>query len=191
MQNATLAAVFAAGLLEGIGVPWPGMFIIAGAAAGLGNGWTDMPRVTAAFAVGYSLGALIQYLLGRLAGPTVLAWLPAAQRAKLQALSAKHGTAMVLWTRPLAVGNYVSIPAGILRMPVHRFIVYTFLGIAPWAASMAAGGWLLGGRVDALSAAIARWFIPGIVGFGVAALLLRTAPAVVRRYRESHREVAA
>ncbi|HWI66597.1 MAG TPA: VTT domain-containing protein [Symbiobacteriaceae bacterium] len=164
-STATAAAVFAAGLLEGVGVPWPGAVIIAGAAASLGNGGVDIPLVGLCFTAGYCLGSIVQYVLGRLLGPVILNWLPATQRAKLDALTARHGTAVVLWTRPLAAGNYVSIPAGMIRMPVPKFVLYTFLGIAPWAASMAAGGWFLGGQVEAISALLAQWFLPGILLF--------------------------
>lgn len=175
--TATTAAVFAAGLLEGAGVPWPGAVIIAGAAASLGNGFADIPLVAMAFAAGYCLGSIVQYILGRLLGPVILAWLPAAQRAKVDALTARHGTAVVLWTRPLAAGNYVSIPAGMVRMPVPKFVLYTFLGIAPWAASMAAGGWFLGGQIAALT----QWFLPAALLFAVALILMKVVKSLRHR----------
>jgi len=39
----------------------------------------------------------------------------------------------VAWSRPFWVGNLVSIPAGMVWMPLWRFLPLTFVGIWPWA----------------------------------------------------------
>lgn len=184
-QAGMAVAVFTAGLLEGVGIPWPGALIIAGAAAGLGAGTAGVPLAAACFTAGYCLGSAMQYLLGRLLGGTVLGWLPSAQRCRMDELTRKHGAAIVLWTRPLAVGNYVSIPAGISRMPVSRFLLYTFLGISPWAMAMAAGGWLLGGQVGAVNAWLTRWFLPAAVACGGALALYKLGTLVLNRFRQT------
>lgn len=87
----TFAAVCLAGLMEGFGIPWPGAFIIAGAAVSLGDGFAAVPTATALFAFEYLVGSLLQYLVGRLIGSTALAWLPEAHRNRLDGLFAKHG----------------------------------------------------------------------------------------------------
>lgn len=185
---ATAAAVFVAGLLEGIGIPWPGAVIVAGAAAGLGGGYRDVPLAAMLFAAGYCLGSMIQYVMGRLVGQRMLAWLPAKQRCSLEALTTRYGSAVVLWTRPLAAGNYVSIPAGMMRMPVLRFQLYTFLGIAPWAAGMAAAGWLLGGQVEAVGALLGRWLVPGVVAFAAAVVLAKLTGYAINAGRSARHE---
>src|SRR5207244_5399101 len=45
----------------------------------------------------------------------------------------RHGEAAVFWTRlvPLARA-FISLPAGVARMPFWRFSAYTFLGVLPW-----------------------------------------------------------
>lgn len=143
IQGSTLGPVALAGLLEGIGIPWPGAWIVAGAGVAAGGGWSHLLLLTVAFGVAYSLGALLQYTLGRILGPRALVWVPARQRERLNGLMNHYGQAAVFLTRPLAVGNYVSAPAGIMRMPLRRFLPSTFLGITPWALGILLAGDLL------------------------------------------------
>ena len=46
---------------------------------------------------------------------------------------AKHGPATVFWARMIpVVRTFISLPAGVAKMPFWRFILYTFLGCIPW-----------------------------------------------------------
>jgi membrane protein DedA with SNARE-associated domain len=46
---------------------------------------------------------------------------------------AKHGDATVFFTRMLPIiRTFISLPAGVARMPILRFSVLTFLGCLPW-----------------------------------------------------------
>src|SRR5206468_1735060 len=42
------------------------------------------------------------------------------------------------------VRSFISIPAGVVRMPIGRFTVLTFLGSAIWCFAIAGAGWALG-----------------------------------------------
>jgi len=42
------------------------------------------------------------------------------------------------------VRSFVSIPAGIARMPLGRFTLYSVLGTIPWCFGIAGAGWALG-----------------------------------------------
>ena len=45
----------------------------------------------------------------------------------------RHGNAVVFWSRMLPiVRTFISLPAGVARMPFMRFTIYTFLGALPW-----------------------------------------------------------
>jgi membrane protein DedA with SNARE-associated domain len=46
------------------------------------------------------------------------------------------------------VRSFVSIPAGVVRMPIVRFTVLTFLGCIPWCFGIAAAGWALGSSYE-------------------------------------------
>jgi membrane protein DedA with SNARE-associated domain len=46
------------------------------------------------------------------------------------------------------VRSFVSIPAGLARMPLGRFTVLTALGCMPWCFGIAGAGWALGSRYE-------------------------------------------
>ena len=46
------------------------------------------------------------------------------------------------------VRSFVSIPAGIARMPLGRFTVLTAIGCVPWCFGIAGAGWALGSRYE-------------------------------------------
>ena len=46
------------------------------------------------------------------------------------------------------VRSYVSIPAGVARMPLGRFTVFTFLGCMVWCFGLAGIGWALGSSYE-------------------------------------------
>ena len=46
------------------------------------------------------------------------------------------------------VRSFVSIPAGVARMPLGRFTVFTFLGCIPWCFGLAGIGWALGSSYE-------------------------------------------
>lgn len=167
-----IAMVALAGLLEGLGVPWPGAVVVAGAGIVAGNDLPDMLLLTAAFGVAYSVGALCQYGLGRLIGPKALAWLPDRYRDRLDGLLARHGLAAVFWTRPLVIGNYISAPAGIMRMPLRRFLPSTFFGICPWAFGILFAGDALGAALGGMKEGVGQYMFAGAAVFGCGALLV-------------------
>jgi membrane protein DedA with SNARE-associated domain len=48
------------------------------------------------------------------------------------------------------VRGFISIPAGIARMNVIKFSVFTFLGALPWTLGLAWGGFLLGENYNSI-----------------------------------------
>jgi membrane protein DedA with SNARE-associated domain len=46
------------------------------------------------------------------------------------------------------IRSFVSIPAGVARMPLGRFTVFTFLGCIPWCFGLAGIGWALGSSYE-------------------------------------------
>lgn len=50
----------------------------------------------------------------------------------------RHGEATVFFTRMMPiVRTFISLPAGVARMPFWRFTVFTFLGCLPWVFALA------------------------------------------------------
>lgn len=59
----------------------------------------------------------------------------------------KYGGMSVLFSRMLpAVRTFISLPAGIARMPFGKFCLYTFLGSLPWAYALTYAGLIMGER---------------------------------------------
>jgi membrane protein DedA with SNARE-associated domain len=57
----------------------------------------------------------------------------------------RHGDWVVLVGRFIpAVRSLVSLPAGLLPMPLPRFLLFTVAGTTLWCAALAVGGYLLG-----------------------------------------------
>jgi membrane protein DedA with SNARE-associated domain len=78
----------------------------------------------------------------------------------------KYGPWTIFFGRmvPL-VRSLVSVPAGIVEMPIWQFILYTFLGSFIWAFGLAYGGYKLGENYED----IREWMSP--VEYPVAAIL--------------------
>lgn len=67
------------------------------------------------------------------------------------------------------VRTYISIPAGIAKMNIYKFIIYTFAGSFIWSTGLAYGGYLLGGNWDKIRNAM-RPFDPLILALIVIAI---------------------
>lgn len=178
-----LFGLVGAGVVEGIGIPWPGALYVA-TTGFVESSWTQMALLATVFSVGYTLGALAQYFIGCYLGQAALAWLPGDKRERLQSLLARFGPATVLWSRPLAIGNYVSIPAGMMRMPLGQFLLYTWLGAWPWALGLVVAGRLLGSQFSVAVGAVSQYLLPATIALCGVSLLavawrrLRRVPGV-------------
>jgi membrane protein DedA with SNARE-associated domain len=71
---------------------------------------------------------------------------------------AKYGEAIVFTSRLLPViRTFIAFPAGVARMNIPRFIIYTFAGSLPWCLALAYVGQLLGEQWDK-NPALKTWF---------------------------------
>jgi membrane protein DedA with SNARE-associated domain len=111
--------------------------------------------VSIAGVVGYTLGSLLGWGIGAYAGRPLLEdrgrWLH-LDRSKLERADRwfeRFGDAAVFIGRLTpVVRSFISIPAGVVRMPIVRFTVLTFLGTIPWCFGIAAAGWALGSSYE-------------------------------------------
>lgn len=63
----------------------------------------------------------------------------------------KWGSATTFFSRLLpVVRTYISLPAGIAKMPFAKFVLYTFLGSLPWCLVLAYAGYQLGNHLNTL-----------------------------------------
>jgi len=102
-------------------------------------------------AIGCAVGSAISYIAGYYGGR------PLIERYGKYILISKHeldradrffkrfGSSAVFIARLLPiVRTFISLPAGISKMPFGRFIVYSFVGSLPWCYALAYAGKILG-----------------------------------------------
>jgi membrane protein DedA with SNARE-associated domain len=129
-------------------------------------------------ALGNTIGSMVAYIVGMWAGRPLL------DKYGRYVLISQHDLDMVdrwfsrsgSWTvfvsRLLPViRTYISLPAGIARMNVFRFLVYTFIGSFIWSAGLAYGGYQMGEHWEQLRDAM-RPFDPFFIAIIVALIIL-------------------
>jgi membrane protein DedA with SNARE-associated domain len=137
-------------------IPSEAILPLAGFRARTGalNVWLVWPAAT----LGSVLGALVLYGVGAWLGYDRLhtlagkRWFFITSQKDLdrgEKIFTRHGGKMVLFGRcvPL-IRSVVSIPAGIDRMPMPRFLLLTAIGSGVWNAIFIALGWILGDNWD-------------------------------------------
>ena len=111
--------------------------------------------ISLAGTIGYTLGSLVGWGIGAYAGRPLLEergrWFH-LDRAKLDRADRwfeRCGDwAVFLGRLTPVVRSFISIPAGVVRMPIVRFTVLTFLGSAIWCFAIAGAGWALGSSYE-------------------------------------------
>jgi len=80
----------------------------------------------------------------------------------------RYGSWSIFLSRLLpVVRTFISLPAGIARMHLVKFLIYTFLGSFIWCAGLAYGGYLLGEHWEQIRT-IMRPFDPFIIAIIIA-----------------------
>jgi membrane protein DedA with SNARE-associated domain len=144
--------------LENVVPPVPSEVILplAGFRARTGalNVWLAWPAATAGSVLGaivlYGLGAWLGYdRLHALAGKRWFFLTSQKDLDRGQRIFGRHGGKVVLLGRCVPViRSLVSIPAGIVRMPIPRFLLLTAIGSGVWNALFIGLGWYLGDHWD-------------------------------------------
>src|SRR5690606_20487964 len=105
--------------------------------------WTTIGSVTGALLL-YGLGAW----LGRRRLRAIVARVPLMKLSdvdRAEAWFARHGGKAVFFGRMIPiVRSLISIPAGVERMPLGRFLLLTAAGSAIWNTAFVMAGYLLG-----------------------------------------------
>jgi membrane protein DedA with SNARE-associated domain len=65
------------------------------------------------------------------------------------------------------IRSVISLPAGIERMPIGRFIVYTALGSAAWNTMLIGAGVALGEQWDVIRPWLSRYETIVLIGLGI------------------------
>jgi membrane protein DedA with SNARE-associated domain len=139
--------------IESACIPLPSEVIMPFAGYLVSLGRFSLIGVATAGAIGCNVGSTIAYLVaahgGRAAferwGKYVLVRHEELDRA--EHFFARYGAATVFVGRLLPViRTFISFPAGLARMPMLKFQVYSFIGSWPWCFALAYVGMTLGTR---------------------------------------------
>jgi membrane protein DedA with SNARE-associated domain len=150
ISTAGLPAVFVLMLLESACLPVPSEAIMLFAGSSVAAGELTLFGVVAAGVLGNLVGSWIAYAVGYYGRLDLL------EKNRLVHVNAKHlkwaddwferyGDATVFFSRMLPiVRTFISLPAGIAKMPFWRFTVLTLAGCIPWVLMLALVGQAVG-----------------------------------------------
>ena len=132
-------------------LPFAGWSVSRGLAEPLTNGpWTYWGAVVAGV-VGNTAGSLVSYAIGAYGGRPLIhrygrdVLISAHDVEVAERWFAKYGEVTVFFSRMLPiVRTFISLPAGVARMPLWRFLVFSILGAIPWVMLLVWGGTVLG-----------------------------------------------
>lgn len=139
--------------IENVFPPIPSEVILPLAGYRVATGDMGFGAALLASTAGSLVGAIVIYGFARLGGRRlVLRWgrLVGTKASSIESAERRfesHGSWLVLTGRMVpGVRSLVSLPAGLLRMPVGRFLALTALGTVGWNALLLGTGALLGDR---------------------------------------------
>ncbi len=141
--------------IESACIPLPSEIIMPFSGYLVSKGEMNLWLVSLAGAVGCVLGSLVAYWVGMYGGR------PFIEKYGRYVLLSRHdldiadrwfahyGEAIVFVSRLLpAIRTFIAFPAGVARMNLTRFVIYTFAGSLPWCLGLAYVGQKLGEQWD-------------------------------------------
>ena len=142
-------------------VPLPSELVMPPAGYLAAKGELDFVVAVACGVVGSILGSLANYGLARWLGRAFFLrlgkYLLITERGldRSERYFAAHGEISIFMGRMLPVVRHlISIPAGIARMRLGRFVVFTGFGALVWCTILTWIGWFIGSREDVILAVL-------------------------------------
>jgi membrane protein DedA with SNARE-associated domain len=189
VRDAGLPAVFVLMLAESALVPIPSEatmlfagFAVASQGSSHAHHHLTLLGIVAAGVLGNLVGSWLAYGLGR-AGRLELVerhgrWLHIQPRhiAWADRWFARYGDAAVFFSRMLPIiRTFISLPAGIAKMPFVRFTVFTLLGCVPWVLGLALAGEAVGNEWKSVRKGFdyVDYAVVALVVIGIVWLLIR------------------
>jgi membrane protein DedA with SNARE-associated domain len=136
-------AIFLLMLAESACIPFPSEVTMLVGGFYAADGRLDFFLVGVAGVLGNLVGSWIAYAVGRVTGRELLdrygkyILIRRHDIDRAEVWWDKHGEAATFFSRLLPViRTFISLPAGIGKMPIGKFSVYTFLGVIPWTYAL-------------------------------------------------------
>lgn len=138
-------------------MPFAGALTTVAVAASVPRAPLNLHLVAFAGALGCALGSALAYIVGAKGGREfIFKWgkyilLRRRDVEKSDVWFQKHGAAAIFFSRLLpVVRTFISLPAGIARMPFVPFLALSFLGSVPWCYLLAYIGQKMGENWESL-----------------------------------------
>jgi membrane protein DedA with SNARE-associated domain len=176
--------------LENLFPPLPSEVILPLAGLSASQGDMGLVSAIACTTLGSVVGALVLYGLGSLIGPVriraVVARVPLVSVADLdksEAWFARHGGKAVFFGRMIPVfRSLISIPAGVARMSISRFVAFTAAGSFIWNTAFVVAGYQLGDNWRTIEGYVGL-YSKGVLAVAVAAVCIFVVVRLVRSRR--------
>ena len=184
-------------LLETVIPPIPSEAVLGLAGVLINDGRLSVVPVVLFATLGSILGAVFFYYVGRALGPrrshAFLDRLPLVETADVDRTFAwfeRHGRSAVFFGRMVPiVRSFISVPAGVVRMPFGQFVLYSTAGSLIWNSLLIGLGVALGDVVNEYLQYF-DYLIVGAVVLGIGYLVYKRWHDV-RRHRRARRTAAA
>jgi len=164
MDNMNYATITLLMVVESSFIPFPSEVVVVPAAykAIKEDGGLNIILVVIFATIGAIIGALINYFLALRLGRPVIHKLAESRFGKMCLLSSqkvqeaedyfvKHGKSSTLIGRLIpGIRQLISIPAGLAKMPLLSFVLFTTLGAGVWNIILAVMGFAAHGQADLL-----------------------------------------
>jgi membrane protein DedA with SNARE-associated domain len=187
-----LLAIFITMTLESACVPIPSEIVVPYGGVLAAQGHVTLWAVVLVATLANVVGSSIAYAAGRYGGRVLVlrygryVFLSEHHLDVADDWFARRGEITVFVTRMMpGVRTFISVPAGIARMPYVRFIVYSALGALPWNLGLAYLGYLFGENWDHLQESFHKWN-----RYFYVALVLAVVAVIVWKWRDIRRKRA-
>ncbi len=146
--------------IESTFIPLPSELVIPPAAYLAQQGQLNIYLVVLSGSIGATLGALFNYYLAHFLGRRLIYKIASTRWAnfflvdqhaviKAENFFRKNANTSTFIGRLVpGIRHLISVPAGIVQMPMKKFLLYTFVGATVWNIVLAAMGWFLGAKMD-------------------------------------------
>ena len=169
--------IFVLMTVESSFIPFPSEVILIPAGVAIKQGLMNPYYALLAGTCGSLAGALINYYLAFFLGRKLVLkygkylFLKEEKFLVVEQKVLDHGIFVTFVGRLIfGVRQLISIPAGIVKMPILPFSIFTALGAGIWSAILLSLGYVLGGEEDVFAKAklIAYWILPFVIILSIA-----------------------
>jgi membrane protein DedA with SNARE-associated domain len=182
VRDIGLPGIFVLMLLESACIPIPSEATMLFAGFNVSHGHDTLLTITIAGVVGNLVGSWVAYAVGYYGRVGLLERHGSKVGIRMHHLEwadgwfQRYGAASVFFSRLLPiVRTFISLPAGVARMPFWRFTVYTLVGCIPWVFALGLLGREVGDRWKDWKHNLeyADYAIVALIVLGVVYLLVR------------------